>query len=561
MVCHPGSSRAVRKGPKRCRIFSASTAVLTSFALTSLLLSFGSANAVAAASSIPKQTAGPPSHSTEQLPNLQDPGIGRPTRFSRRTDLKFLNLAKLEVDDDHAVSSVALQYGRDDYRPSPSDSSQDDTAARSARKDMTSAIYEDNMVGRQTRDGYVFARRACLRPFVSVPRAAVANFLSRRDLRISHPPLVPNSNSRLLIGLILICIFALGILTITVQHLWSRIRAALQPASPLRRRSGDGRSSRSSLRADFQVVPLTPTDIGGVSSLEEEEEGIVTPPASLRRSSSAIGSVYSSPYEVDGVDSYPDSGRRSPHDLHYFSLPFGLGIGFSYSQISDRSAAEARVSTLSANRWSHGKRERSSSELVTSTSALPILVSTGVSGSEGLRSRARSFKDLCKDVIHTAVGGEASKVEDNIDDLSTASTSRWLPSLVAVETTGSESGSGATTPTAHNSSSILRPSISDIALDELSSTSTAASKGKARYYATGENANTSHTLVDLGHANSGSEAALSDPHEIARPASSPAAPLPSQIPRHPQVEQLRRQGRTETGKRVGKGTPTNTKVF
>lgn len=469
-------------------------------------------------------------------------------RFSRRDETNLLRLANLVAPED-VLPPRGPSYVREDHGLS---------SASEPRRQLghdASSVYEVDLIGEKPRGDYVFARRADLRSLIGVPQAAVASFLSRRDLRISHPPLVPNSNSRLLIGLILFCILALGILTLAVQHLWGRIRATFLPASPIRRRSGDGRTSRSSLRADFQFVPLAPTDIGGVSSLEEEEEGIITPPASLRRSSGALSSAQSSPYDVNGSDSYTETGRRSPHDLHYFSLPFGLGIGFSYSQLSDRSATEARVSTLGASRWSHGKRERSSSEYVTSTSALPTLSSTGVSGSDGLRSRARSFKDMCKDAIHTAVGGVPSKPEENMDDLSTASTSRWVPSLVAVDAMGSDSGSGATTPTAHTASSVLRPSVSDIALDELSSTT--GSKGKARYFATGESATTSHTLVDLGSV----EAVLSDPQEIARPASSPAGPLPSQIPRHPQVEQLRRQGRTETGKRVGKGTPTNTKVF
>lgn len=412
-----------------------------------------------------------------------------------------------------------------------------------------------DLVGKQTGNGYVFSRHAGADLSISDAGAALVNLFTRRDSPVSRPPLVPNSNSRLLIGLVIVCIIAVGIITIAVEEIWRRQQAGVQPRSPLRR-SGDGRSARTLHRNDGSYSSLH-TSALTIPSLEEEEERIKTPPT-LSRRSSAAATTSSTLYSLNGGSESDDDEveRKSPNDLHYLSLPFGIGIGYSYANIADGGDARTRISRLAAKR----SRSRYGSTLALSTGALPIAGTSGVSSADGLRSRSRSFKELCRDAFSTTTSRDISMISEEEDEaeMSMASTPRWGSSLVSLDLTSSERGSGTVTPTGPSSAGMPSSSASSIALEDLTCHGASAQSAKGRYFGVESGAaDCSHTLIDLGLGTP--ELAVSDPDGITRPASTPGV-MPSQIARHPQVEQLRREGRSETGKRVGKGTPTNAKL-
>ncbi|CDR98959.1 hypothetical protein [Sporisorium scitamineum] len=357
------------------------------------------------------------------------------------------------------------------------------------------ASYNQDLVGKQTGNGYVFSRHAEPDLSISNAGAALVNLFSRRDSAVSRPPLVPNSNSRLLIVLVVVCIFAVGVLTLAAQHMWRRLQAAIQPRSPLRR---------------------SPLNEMGSDSDDEELE------------------------------------RKTSHELHYLALPFGIGIGYSYANIADGGDARTRISRLAAKR----SRRRSSSTLALSTGALPIAGTGAVSGADGLRSRSRSFRELCRDAFGATTSRDIGMIseEEGDADMTTVPTTRWGSSLISLDLSGSERGSGTVTPTGPSAAGILPSTASSIALEDLASTQSS----KGRFFGV-ENAAAApgHTLIDLGLGTP--DVAVSHPDGITRPASTPGV-MPSQVARHPQVEHLRREGRSETGKRVGKGTPTNAKL-
>jgi hypothetical protein len=277
-----------------------------------------------------------------------------------------------------------------------------------------------------------------------------------------------------------------------------------------------------------------------ISSLDEEEASIVTPPSLSRRTS--VASVSAAPYNNgDGLQNEENvSERNSAQDLHYLALPFGFGIGYSYSHLSNGSVTQARLQSLAFQGRRRRLEKRDSSELALSTGALPIPSISSASASEGLRSRARSIKEMCTEAVRSVVVREISSIsEEEIDGMAGASTPRWSPLLTSMDVPASEGASGLPTD-----------------LDELAP-SNGAPKGKGRFFGQ-EPAPSSHTLVDLGSVDVPDEAS-SGPNGIASSAWT-AAPSSSRA-RHPHVEQLRREGRSETCKRVGKGTPTNTKVF
>lgn len=414
-----------------------------------------------------------------------------------------------------------------------------------------SNLYNGDLVGKQTGSGYVFVRR-------TDPGSALATLFSRRDAPVSRPPLVPNSNSRLLIGLIIVCILAVGVLTLAAQEMYRRLQTIGQPRSPLRRRSGEGRPTRTLYRSDSSYTSI-PTHLAA-PSLEEEEERIVTPPALSRRSSAAASSLASSPHnELNDDSDEDDLERKAPPDLHYLQLPFGIGIGYSYASIADGGDARTRLSTLAAKRARRQEHARSGSTLALSTGALPV-------PGTGLRSRTRSFKDLCRDALSGATTRGISVISEEVadSDMSSVSTPRWGSGPVSLDLSSSDSRSGTVTPTAPNGTgSGIGAAVSGIALEDFAPHKTAPA-AKGRYFATDASSSSSsssssgHTLIDLGTGPP--ELAISDPEGITRPASTPGV-MPSQVARHPQVEQLRREGRAETGKRVGKGTPTNAKLL
>lgn len=416
------------------------------------------------------------------------------------------------------------------------------------------SVYNADLVGKQTGSGYVFVRRTDP-SYMSGAGAALVTLFSRRDSPVSRPPLVPNSNSRLLIALVIVCILAVGVLTLAAQEMYRRLRTIGQPRSPLRRRSGEGRSSRVHYRSDSSYTSI-PTSALSAPSLEEEEERIKTPPTLSRRSSAAASSLAPSPLNENGPDSDDEElERKTQTDLHYLSLPFGIGIGYSYANIADGRDAKTRISKLAAKR----SRSRSGSTLALSTGTLPVPgLSTAANGGDGLRSRSRSFKELCRDAFSNATTTcdiSAIMEEEGGSDMTGVSTPRWGSSSLASLDLSSSGGSGTVTPTGPNSSGALSSSSSSITLE------TSASHGpsaKGRYFGVDSAPASGHALIDLSLGTP--ELAVSDPDGITRPASTPGV-MPSQVARHPQVEQLRREGRSETGKRVGKGTPTNAKPF
>ncbi|PWY97190.1 hypothetical protein BCV70DRAFT_70642 [Testicularia cyperi] len=516
------------------------------------------------------------SNEQESLPQLQ-----RSRQIAQQAILD--RAIRPQSDEAEFYEDRMLLSEEDSYRPPVSGSSPEvllrnppQAAALGSASAPTvldvAVVYDDELVGQQTGSGYVFARRTDLQSYTAGPKAALVNLFSRRDLSISHPPLIPNSSSRLLIGLILACILAVGIITFALQELYNRLRASAssQPGSPRQRRSGDGRSSRSAFLSDTAYYSLSSSvSDAGAASLEEEEESIVTPPSLSRRSSSARMSLAGSPHNENGYESDEESVRKpSPSDIHYLSLPFGFGIGYSYSNIGDGSAARARVVRMAAQRHDPSRRDLvlSGSVLGKATGALPVPSTSGGSGSDGLRSRARSIKDLCKEAISAAAAGSREIgviAEEDGSDLPGGSASRWMPSLMTFDAPASEGGSGAATPTGAGVGTMRPPlstSHSAIALEDLTG-SASGPKARGRYFGIQPEAETSHTLVDLGNVGTTDSSHLVDPSGIMRPASTPAAPMASQVARHPQVEQLRREGRSETGKRVGKGTPTTAKLL
>jgi len=307
--------------------------------------------------------------------------------------------------------------------------------------------------------------------------------------------------------------------------------------------------------------PYTSISTNGLAapSLEEEEERIKTPPTLSRRSSAAASSLAPSPHNENGFDSDKEEDERKTHtDLHYLSLPFGIGIGYSYAHIADGGDAQTRLSRLASNKARRSNRSRSGSTLALSTGALPVPTTSSVNGTDGLRSRSRSFKELCRDAFSGATTRDISVIseEDDGSDVTKVATSRWGTSLVSLDLSSSERGSGLVTPTGP-SSAILPLSTSNIGSEDPTSHAAPAQSTTGRFFGV-DAAAPGHTLIDLSLGTP--ELAISDPDGITRPASTPGA-MPSQIARHPQVEQLRREGRSETGKRVGQGTPTNAKLY
>lgn len=416
----------------------------------------------------------------------------------------------------------------------------------SQRPDSRPNGYNQDLIGKQTGGGYVFVHNTDPMS-ISAAGAALATLFSRRDSPLSRPPLVPNSNSRLLIGLVIVCILAVGVLTLATQEMYRRMQSLSQPRSPLRRRSGEARFSRPMYRSDSSYASVTSNGLAA-PSLEEEEERIKTPPTLSRRSSAAASSI------VPGSDSEDeDNERKTPSDLHYLSLPFGIGIGYSYAHIADGGEARTRI-----NRLARESRRRSGSTLALSSGALPIPGLSAGNGTGGLRSRSRSFKELCRDAFGTTTSDDFNTIseEEGDSDMTTVLTPRWGSSLVSLDFSGSERGSGNVTPTGPSASGAVSASTSSIALEDFASQGSSLQSAKGRFFGM-ENATSAHTLIDLSVGTP--ELAVSDPDGITRPASTPGV-MPSQVVRHPQVEQLRREGRSETGKRVGKGTPTNPKL-
>ncbi|SPO27132.1 uncharacterized protein UTRI_10593_B [Ustilago trichophora] len=465
-----------------------------------------------------------------------------------------LPLAELDVALD-AESGAASLPQSGSYPLQQSDPRRYDTQRSAGR----SNVYNQDLVGKQTGNGYVFVRHTDPNLSITGAGAALVTLFSRRDSPVSRPPLVPNSNSRLLIGLVIVCIIAVGVLTLAAQEMYRRMQTLGQPRSPLRRRSGEGRSSRPFYRSDSSYTSLTSNGLAA-PSLEEEEERIKTPPTLSRRSSAAASSLAPSPHNENGPDSDDEEyERKTSNDLHYFSLPFGIGIGYSYANIADNRDARTRITRLAAKR----SRRHSGSTLALSTGALPVPSTGAVNGTDGLRSRSRSFKELCRDAFGSTASRDIGIIseEEGDSDMTTVSTPRWGSSLVSLDLSGSERGSGTVTPTgpsAAGGGTFLSSSTSSIALEDLASSHGSSAKGRYFGVENGSAAPSGHTLIDLGLGTP--ELAVSDPDGITRPASTPGV-MPSQVARHPQVEQLRREGRSETGKRVGKGTPTNAKLF
>lgn len=456
-----------------------------------------------------------------------------------------------EAEELQTLPSDSFSPLLDEFRPAPQ------------RSSGLGKAYNNDLVGKQTGSGYVFGRPIKPQPYISSAGAALVTLFSRRDSPLVRPPLLPNSNSRLLIALVIICIVAVGVLTLAAQEAYRRLRGASQPRSPLRRRPTDGRPTRTSYRNDPNFTSLTTLSTLAPPSLEDEEERIKTPPTLSRRSSAATSSLTPSPCNEGGPDSADeDLDHRTQTDLHYLSLPFGIGIGYSYANIADGGDARMRISRLEARRARQRQHMQSNSDLALSTGALPVPGTSSVNG-DGLRSRSRSFKDLCRDVI---TGGSSRDIgmiseEEGDTDMSTVSSSRWGASLVSLDLSSSERGSGTVTPTGPSAASTLATSASSsIALEEIATSGSAAQAAKGRFFGMdGPPApSSSHTLIDLSVGTP--ELAISDADGITRP-SSASALMPSQVARHPQVEQLRREGRSETGKRLGKGTPTNVKPF
>lgn len=469
--------------------------------------------------------------------NLRDSKVTTP-KFS--SALRYTDASAADADADPMLSSIP------DAELFPVADSRQHEPKKAAGRPST---YNQDLVGKQTGNGYVFSKHANSDLTISDAGAALYTLFSRRDSPVSRPPLVPNSNSRLLIGLVIVCIIAVGLLTLAAQEMWKRLQAAVQPHSPRRKRSGDGRSTRTLYRSDGGYGSQHTNGIA-VPSLEEEEERIKTPPSLSRRTSSAAASLLTpSPHNESRSDSDDEEvERKVSNDLHYLSLPFGIGIGYSYANIADGRDARMRISRIAAKR----SRSRSSSTLALSSGALPIAGTTAVSGTDGLRSRTRSFKELCRDAFVGTTSRDIGVIseEEGDGEMTAVSTPRWGSSLVSFDLPDSDRGSGAVTPTGP---SVHSTTASGIALEDL-----ATQSGKGRYFgAEGASSSSGHTLIDLGLG--APEIAVSDPVGITRPASTPGV-MPSQVARHPQVEQLRREGRSETGKRVGKGTPTNAKL-
>ncbi|KAJ1577103.1 hypothetical protein NDA14_005089 [Ustilago hordei] len=452
--------------------------------------------------------------------------------------------------DASAASAASLPRSGSTHSDLLSEAHQYDTQQPASRP----SVYNEDLVGKQTRSGYVFVRRTDP-SYISGAGAALVTLFSRRDSPVSRPPLVPNSNSRLLIALVIVCILAVGVLTLAAQEMYKRLQSVGQPRSPLRRRSGEGRSTRTLYRSDSSYTSI-PASVLSAPTLEEEEERIKTPPTLSRRSSAAASSSVPSPLNENGPNSDDEElERKTQTDLHYLSLPFGIGIGYSYANIADGRDAKTRLSKLAAKR----SRSRLGSTLALSTGTLPIPgLSAAANGGDGLRSRSRSFKELCRDAFSSATTTRdigAIMEEEGGSDMTGVSTPRWGSSSLASLDLSSSGGSGTVTPTGPGGSGTLSTSTGSMTLESLASHGLHA---KGRYFGVDSAPATGHTLVDLGQGTP--ELAVSDPDGITRPASTPGV-MPSQVARHPLVEQLRREGRSDTSKRVGKGTPTNAKAF
>ena len=502
-------------------------------------------------------TLGRRTHVTFQDVDQQQPGssasdrlpAGASGELAYPAELRYENALVAELKTVLEADSSIARLTTSDPHALPGSDTRPHESQRSAGR---SHLYNEDLVGKQTGSGYVFVRHADPDLSITGAGAALMTLFSRRDSPVSRPPLVPNSNSRLLIGLVIVCIIGVGVLTLAAQEMYRRLRAAAQPRSPLRRRSGEGRAARPLYRSESSYT-LIASNALAAPSLEEEEERIKTPPTLSRRSSAAASSLAPSPLNENGPDSEDEEYERKTHtDLHYLSLPFGIGIGYSYANIADGGDARSRISRMAARR----SRSRSGSTLALSTGALPVPGTSAVNGTDGLRSRSRSFKELCRDALGGATSRDISMIseEEADSDMTTVSTPRWGSSLVSLDLSGSERGSGTVTPTGPSAVGSLSASASSIALEDLASH---APSTKGRYFGVDNASSSGHTLIDLGLGTP--ELAVSDPDGITRPASTPGV-MPSQVARHPQVEQLRREGRSETGKRVGKGTPTNAKL-
>ncbi|KAJ1022133.1 hypothetical protein NDA18_005366 [Ustilago nuda] len=460
----------------------------------------------------------------------------------------------LYADDDMILhpdtSAASLSRSGSTHSDLLSEAHQYDTQQPASRP----SVYNEDLVGKQTGSGYVFVRRTDP-SYISGAGAALVTLFSRRDSPVSRPPLVPNSNSRLLIALVIVCILAVGVLTLAAQEMYKRLQSVGQPRSPLRRRSGEGRSTRILYRSDSSYTSI-PASVLSAPTLEEEEERIKTPPTLSRRSSAAASSSVPSSLNENGPNSDDEElERKTQTDLHYLSLPFGIGIGYSYANIADGRDAKTRLSKLAAKR----SRSRLGSTLALSTGTLSIPgLSAAANGGDGLRSRSRSFKELCRDAFSSATTTRdigAIIEEEGGSDMTGVSTPRWGSSSLASLDLSSSGGSGTITPTGPGGSGTLSTSTGSMTLESLASHGLHA---KGRYFGVDSAPATGHTLVDLGQGTP--ELAVSDPDGITRPASTPGV-MPSQVARHPLVEQLRREGRSDTSKRVGKGTPTNAKAF
>ncbi|KAN0066251.1 hypothetical protein ACQY0O_000345 [Thecaphora frezii] len=439
---------------------------------------------------------------------------------------------------------------------------------------------------------YLEVRRRRDASLLEGSKAAISKLLYRRSM-ISHPPLIPNSNTRLLIWMIIGCIIVVGIITLLVQEFYYRHFAARSARDRRRRHSSQSYFSQQPTRNALQrqVTAFARTHLNGdvgtstSVSVEEEEELITTPPIISRRSSAR--SV--NPSEPGGSDDEED--RKVSSDLHYFALPLGLGIGYSHSRISDRNLARARLNRLAETAARRRRVEQSSRplELARSSStqwaALPITgtkaTSPGMAGA--LRSGARSLREFCSGALETissSTGAEsryASSASEEEGDGVSPTTPLSLPHWNGAN---SDDITPLATGLASNDYWTSIPAnepLSSIALGSLApSASLANQKGKAKAQQSVAPAD-GYTLVDLspaatepnnggakayalpdltGHGRCGAGPRTSEEEgSVSSTASSPS-PSASTVARHPLVEHLRREGRSNGERRVGNGTPT-----
>ncbi|PWN53975.1 hypothetical protein IE53DRAFT_359583 [Violaceomyces palustris] len=478
------------------------------------------------------------------------------------------------------VFSNPLQLGwtttilDDDYLLSISDEQRKSRRESKSKRDREIA---NKMWWRWTPSrGYVFGKEKDLNAYKRGPGIALAHVMPPKNMAFtSKPPLIPSSDTRLKIWLVILWIVAIGVVT-----------ALFNVGGEGFKRSRAGKKKKEKKKK----VALSEASSSSNRGSEEGEEAGLT-------------GIWESTDKAFDPESHPS---EPPPSLKYYSLPFGLGfgyadgdIGFEIPQAMTKEGLESDRSDLSESRGTS----------MASSSA--YLVNPSLAGGSRVRARANTLHNFCKAALAAAVstakmgagsgadksngiygrsrtggwrlGGSGGKdptkspvggnhasssyftEEESIDNLSTVP-SRFGPfnaGTGAVDL-GSPSGRGLNPRNPNGLKS--KAKAWDPFDDEKTSVSASVSvptSGKGDDF----------TLVDLAleeeELDSSSDYLSASASASVSGASSPvslrsglmtstsASPYPlssPQAPRHPTIEILRRQGRGEDV-RIGSGTP------